>query len=149
MNSTAPSRRKCTNGSRTNVLMCAAFRELFHRGVPDRRGVSTLLKFHRGAGQRLDPEAFGVISGPTWRGNLQHAHVVKRALSGIEVRVFPNGDQFRIANGVGPGGVFNVHCVADGWQLAVRAQLALIRVTPDDVIDLLADVARGIEPAFA
>src|ERR1051325_2410504 len=131
MNSTAPSRRKCTSGSRTNLFMVCSLSELFRRGVPDRRGVSTLLDFHRGAGQRLDPEAFCVISGPTWRGNLQHAHVVKRAVSSVEVRVFPNGDQFRIANGVGPGGVFNVYCVADGRQLAVRAQLAPIRVTPD------------------
>src|SRR6185369_8545708 len=49
---------------------------------------------------------------------------------------------------VGPGSVFNVHCVADGWQLAARARLALIRVTPDDVIDLLVNFAPGIEPSF-
>src|SRR6185369_8406977 len=49
---------------------------------------------------------------------------------------------------VGPGSVFNVHCVADGWQLAVRARLALIRVTPNDVIDLLMNFAPGIEPSF-
>ena len=61
------------------------------RLVPDRRRIGAFLGRHRYFFAHGDAKALGVIGRPTWRRNLQHAHVVEGLLIGVEVRVLPDG----------------------------------------------------------
>src|SRR6476661_9893420 len=110
------------------------------RRIPDRGSVGALLEFQGRPGEWLNSEALRVVGGPTRCGDFDDAGIIERALLSVEVWIFPHGDQFRIPDGVGPGGLFKVHGVTDRRQLAITAWLALVCVSPDDVIYLLVHV---------
>ncbi len=95
------------------------------------------------AGRRT--EAFRVVSGPARRRDLEHAGVVKRPLGGIEVRVFPDGDQ------LGAPMVLVQVALATSTVLPTEEPCRPRRLAiaaPDDVVDLLVQFALRIEPAL-
>src|SRR4029450_104398 len=85
-NSTAPSKRKCANGSRRSFISVSPRSRLAWR-VPDGRGVGALLGNHGGFRWHLDPIVLGVIRRPARCRDLDDASVVERPLRWIEVRV--------------------------------------------------------------
>src|ERR1700732_246427 len=145
-NSTPPSSRKCSSGSRssrTNTRRLSALRR-----VPDRRGVGALLCDHRHLLGHLHVEVLGVISCPPRRRDFEHAHVVEGAQRRVEVGIGPYRDQLGIADRVCPARVRYVHRVADRGELALRIGLALLSVTPGHVVDLLLQGSRLVLPAL-
>ena len=109
----APMARKCTSGSRHQREPAGVRGRHWNalsarpptRRVPDRRGVGALDDRHARARQRRHAEALRVVGGPARRRDLEHPHVVERALRRVEVGVVPDRDQLRRADRVGPGGV--------------------------------------------
>ena len=83
------------------------------RRVPDRRRVGALGRRHRGFLRHCDAEIFRVIGGPARRRYFDHAHIVERAQSRIEVGVLPDRDHLARANRVGPRRVRNIYGVAN------------------------------------
>src|SRR4029434_9382189 len=80
------------------------------------------------------------VRGPARGRNLEDARVVDRAGRWIEVWVLPDGDEFGIADGVGPRCGGEVHGVPNRGQLAVDDP-APVLVAPDHVVDLLLRLA--------
>src|SRR6188474_1400046 len=88
--------------------------------IPDGRRERPLLRRHRHLWVRnLDLEVRRVVGGPARRRDFEDARVVDRPDRGIEVRVLPDGDEFRIADGVGPRGGRDVYGVPHGGELAI------------------------------
>ena len=61
--------------------------------VPDRRCVRAILDTGRGAIGDGHTEAEGIVGGPARFRNFQHARVIKRVQSRIEIGVGPHGAQ--------------------------------------------------------
>ena len=57
--------------------------------VPDGRGVGPFLNTRRHVLGTLDAEDLGVVRRPARRRDLEHAHVVKRSLGSVELRIAP------------------------------------------------------------
>ena len=117
------------------------------RRIPDGRGVGAVGDRHRHVVGHLDAVTLLVVGGPARRRDLDHAHVVERALRRIERRVLPVRRQHRGADGVGVGRVRHVHGVADrGLAAAIRADLA--PAGDRHVEDALLRLAVLAEPAL-
>src|SRR6185436_14869388 len=97
--SATPISRKWSSGSPRSLRMRMA--PLSWR-IPDRRRERSLLRRHRHLRIRdLELEVRRVVRGPARRRDLEDARVVDRADRRIEVRVLPDANEFRIADGVG------------------------------------------------
>ena len=126
---------------------CLAALGLFGRRIPDRRGIGALGGGHRDFLGHRDAEVFRVVGGPARRWDFDDAAVVKGALAGVEVRVFPDGDQFRVRR----------WC----WSMSRSRRPPCCRRTGTlpsapglrsplqaDVIDFLVHFTLRVEPAF-
>src|SRR4029078_13688282 len=141
----APNARKCIRGSRNTFCITAMLPVLrLRRRVPDRRRVGTLCRSHRHFLGHAHAEPFGVVRGPARRRDFDDAPVIERPLRGIKIRVFPDCDQFRSADRVGPCRVLDINGAPYRWQLAIRTELAV--AGPDHVINLLLHLTFSVEP---
>ena len=98
------------NGSRVSFFISGYY--YFSGRVPNRRGIGALGRGHGNFRRHFDAEVFRVVRSPARRGNLDHAHVVERAQCRIEVRIFPNRDEFACADRVGPCRVRHINSIA-------------------------------------
>src|SRR5437899_1182830 len=118
------------------------------RRIPDGRRERPLLRRHRHLRVRdLDLEVRRVVRGPARRRDFEDARVVDRADRRIEVRVLPDGDEFWIADGVGPRCDGDVDGVPHRGELAIDDP-ATVLVAPDLVVDLLLRLAVLAQPSL-
>ena len=94
----------------------------------------------------FDAKAESIVDDPARCRNFDHARIIERILCGIEIRVGPDGPEFRRADRIGPVGVLHVHGVTHRGQFAVSSGLAAGR--PCHVVDFFVSLALIIEPAF-
>ncbi len=97
------------------------------RRIPDRRCIGTVLHDHSHIIRHLYLEKLSIVGGPARLGYLNHAHVVKRALLGIEFRIDPVGRKQRITDRVRVARIRDVYRTADrGLAAAVGANFASV-----------------------
>ena len=89
---------------------------------------------------------FLVVDGPARGWDLQNADIVEGSFSGIEIRICPGGGQLCSTDGVGPGGLREIDCVANRGKLAVGVGGSV--AAPGDIVNLLMQAAIKRVPAF-
>jgi hypothetical protein len=116
------------------------------RLVPNGRRIGPLLDRGRNVGWNWKVVILRIIRRPARRRDFQNAAVVECALLGIELRIFPDGDQFRRSDGVGPRRIRDIDRIANGRHFAISPRLAV--AGPHHVVDLLVGFALVVQPAL-